>query len=91
MATKTERQLAGIMKGVSNHRRVQALRLLEQEPELSVDQIAQRLRINFRTASDHIRRMSTAGLLMKRHEGRWVRHKLSRRGADVLAFLAGLE
>lgn len=76
-----------IMKGAANHRRLQILDLLRKKPELSVDEIADALKINFKTASEHIRRLAIAGLVMKRNEGNFVRHKLTLRGQTILKFL----
>lgn len=79
------------MKGAANHRRLQILDLLRKKPELSVDEIADALKINFKTASEHIRRLAIAGLVMKRNEGNFVRHKLTLRGQTILKFLRILE
>ncbi len=88
---KNFRQLERLVRGFSNHRRIQIVELLDREPELSVIEIAGRLNINFKTASDHIRRLSLSGLVMKRSEGAAVRHKLTRHGAIILKFLRTLE
>lgn len=88
---KSYRQLERIVKGFANHRRIQILELLAKKPELSVDELSERLGINYKTASEHIRRLAIAGLLMKRHDGLNVRHKLTRRGKGVLKFLRILE
>jgi DNA-binding transcriptional ArsR family regulator len=88
---RTYRQLERIVRGFSNHRRIEILELLEKEPELSVLEIAERLGINLKTASQHIRRLTIAGLIMKRSEGASVRHKLTERGKKVLMFLRTLE
>ena len=84
-------RLERIVKGFANHRRIEVLALLKNEPELSVDEIARRLRINFKTASEHIRRMAIAGLLLKRSDGSHIRHKLTGTGASILKFLRMLE
>jgi DNA-binding transcriptional ArsR family regulator len=88
---KTYRQLERIVRGFSNHRRIEILELLEKEPELSVLEIAERLGINLKTASEHIRRLTIAGLIIKRSEGASVRHKLTESGKKVLMFLITLE
>ena len=85
------RKLERIVKGFANHRRIEILQLIEKEPELSVLEIADRLDINFKTASEHIRRLAIAGLALKRSEGLNVRHRLSDRGASILKFLRILE
>ena len=88
---KNYRRLERIVKGVSNHRRIQILDLLVREPELSVLEIADKLNIDFRTASEHIRKLTIAGLVMKRSDGVSVRHKLTDRGLTIFKFLKTLE
>ena len=85
------RQLERIMKGVSNHRRIDIAVLIDKTPELSLVEIADTLKINFKTASEHIRRLAIAGLVMKRSEGSAVRHALTDRGKSILKFLRTLE
>ncbi len=85
------KKIERIVKGVANHRRIQIIELLKRKPELSVAGIADELKINFKTASDHIRRLSIAGLVLKRYEGNFVRHKLTKRAQSILKFLRILE
>jgi len=80
------RALERIVKGFANHRRIEILFLLQREPELSVEDISERLKIGYENASDHVRKLAIAGLVMKRNDGRSVRHKLTRRANDVLMF-----
>jgi len=88
---KFTRQLERIVKGFANHRRIEIMMLLERTPELSVIEIADALRINFKTASEHIRRLAIPGLVLKRNEGNNVRHVLSPLGKTILKFLRRLE
>jgi len=88
---KDYRKLERIIKGVANHRRIQILELLEKQPELSLHEISEILKINLKTASEHVRRLSIAGLVMKRYAGTTVRHKLTSRGLSILHFLETLE
>jgi len=85
------KKLERIVKGFSNHRRIEIMNLLDSYPELSLDEISKRLRCNFKTISEHIRRLSISGLVYKRYEGRKVCHKLSSRGINILTFLRKLE
>ncbi|MEK7567962.1 MAG: winged helix-turn-helix domain-containing protein [Patescibacteria group bacterium] len=80
-----------ITKGVANHRRLEIMDLLQRKPELSVEEVADILKINFKTASEHIRRLAIADLLIKRYEGNFVRQKLTSRGQSILKFLRILE
>ncbi len=84
-------KLERIIKGFANHRRLQMLDLLSKEPELSVDQIAQKLHIGYENTSDHIRKLAIAGLVMKQGRGTSVYHKLTRRGESILVFCKKLE
>lgn len=88
---KKPKQLEKVVKGFSNHRRIEILSLLEKTPELSVLEIADALRINFKTASEHIRRLAIPGLVMKRNDANAVRHALSPLGKSILKFLRTLE
>lgn len=88
---KTNRELERIVKGFANHRRLQVLELLGKEPELSLQEISQRLKSDFKNISAHINRMAVAGLVMKRSDSKSVRHKLTKRGNIILKFVRMLE
>ena len=85
------RRLERVIKGFSNHRRLQILELLHGEPELSVDDVSEKLQIGYMNASDHLRKMAIAGLVLKRNEGTTVRHKLTPRATAILVFCKKLE
>ena len=88
---KTDRELEKIVKGFASYRRIQILRLLNKEPELSVIEISERIKSDFKNVSSHIYKMAVAGLLMKRNDFHSVRHKLTKRGLEVLKFVRTLE
>ncbi|MBI2051218.1 winged helix-turn-helix transcriptional regulator [Candidatus Roizmanbacteria bacterium] len=81
------RKLERLVRGFSNHRRIQIMDLLDKNPELSVAEIAESLRVNFKTISEHTRKLAITGLVLKRNSGNSVRHKLSPRGQSILEFL----
>ena len=89
--TANYRKIERIVKGFANHRRIQILDLLNREPELSVDDIAERLRIGYENTSDHIRKLAIAGLVMKRNQGTRVLHKLTLLAVSILVFCKKLE
>ncbi len=92
MAKQTSyRALERIVKGFANHRRIEILALLQREPELSVADISERLHIGYENASDHVRKLAIAGLVMKRNDGPSVRHKLTQRGEFILVFCKRLQ
>ena len=85
------RRLERIVKGYANHRRIQIMELMEKEPELSLAEISAKLKVNIKTASEHIRRLAIAGLVLKRNRANNVLHKLSPQGSSILKFLRKLE
>ena len=85
------RALERIVKGFANHRRIEILDLLQREPELSVENISERLNIGYENASDHVRKLAIAGLVMKRNDGPSVRHRLTKRGESILMFCKRLQ
>ncbi len=91
MAATTFRTLERIIKGFANHRRLEILTLLQAKPELSVDDISESLSIGYENASDHVRKLAIAGLVLKRYEGTKVRHKLTDRGQSILVFCKKLK
>ena len=88
---KSYRYLERIAKGFANHRRIEILDLLARDPELSVLEVSEKLGVNFKTISEHIRRLAVSGLIMKRSEGASVRHKLTQQGFLILKFLRTFE
>ena len=91
IVARPERRLERLVKGFANHRRIQILELLQHRPELSVVEVATTLHVNFKTVSDHIRRLAIAGLVLKRSAGNSVRHKLTDQAQSILEFLRTLE
>ena len=91
MSSINFRQLERIVRGFASHRRLQILDLLKREPELSVEEITEKLKIGYNNASDHVRKLAIACLVMKRNEGSAVRHKLTVRGESILVFCKRLE
>lgn len=81
------RNIERVMKGVANHWRVEILTLLNEKPELSVTELASHVKTDFRTLAEHTRKLVNAGLIMKRHDGQSVRHKVTKLGEQVLQFL----
>jgi predicted transcriptional regulator len=88
---KAFRQLERVVRGFANHRRIEVMDLLESDAELDLREIARRCAINYKTASEHLRRLAVAGLVTKRAKGTHVLHILSPRGKKVLMFLRTLE
>lgn len=91
LSPKRFAQLERVARGYSNHRRIQVLYLLSSRPELDLTSISSACGVKFQTASEHVRRLSVAGLIDKRKKGRQVLHACSPLGRSVLAFLDTVE
>lgn len=79
------------VKGFANHRRIEILSLLLDYPYLSVEEISEKTQINYKTASGHIKRLETIGLIRKQNHKTSRRHSLTQKGKTILKFLRTLE
>ena len=84
---KTPKQLERYFKGAANHRRIAILALVGEENGITVEEIAEKLKANFKTISQHSRSLVQAGLLNKTYRGRAVTHSLSPYGHAFLKFM----
>lgn len=85
------RSLEQIIRGFSNHKRIEVLDLLDKKPELSVTEVAHELKMTLKLSSAHLKRLIMAGLIMKKSEGKEIRHKLTTRGKYTLKFIKDLK
>ncbi len=81
------RQLERHFKGVANHWRINILLLLNQEEGLSLEQISDRLKSNYKTTSEHTRKLVLAGLINKNYIDQTVSHTLSPYGKKFIKFI----
>ncbi len=84
---KTAKQLERHFKGVANHRRIDILQLVAHNEGMTLENIAESLRCNMKTISEHTRRLVQAGLVNKEHRGRSVEHRLLPYGRIFLRFI----
>lgn len=84
---KTSKQLERHFKGIANHRRIDILFLVKNAEGITLEKIAKNLQCDFRTISEHTRRLVQAGLLNKKYQGRVVAHSLSPYGQKILEFI----
>jgi predicted transcriptional regulator len=88
---KTAKQMERHLKGVANHWRIEILFLIAREQGINVEGVSNRLRCNFKTISEHTRRLAQAGLVEKKYKGRMVTHQLSPYGRTFVAFLTSFQ
>lgn len=79
------------IKGMANHRRIEILFLVAGKEGISVEGISNNLRCNFKTISEHTRRLFQAGLVEKKYEGHTVKHRLSPYGRIFITFLKSFQ
>jgi predicted transcriptional regulator len=84
---KTAKHMERHLKGIANHRRIDILFEIANNEGVNVDAISRRLQCNFKTISEHLRRLTLAGLVEKKYKGRLVTHKLSPYGKIFINFL----
>jgi len=84
---KKSNQLEYIVRGFDNKRRIEILLLLDDRSELSVSDIAEHFKISFTAVSNHLLKMMSRGLVMKRNDGKNVRQALTEKGKKVVRFL----
>jgi len=84
---KNAKQIERHFKGVANYNRIEILILVSESPGITVEGIAESLDKNFKTISEHTRRLVQAGLLNKKYQGRSVMHFTSPYGKEFIRFI----
>lgn len=84
---KTAKQLERHFKGAANHWRIEIIFLIQKNPKIVLGDIADHLDCDIKTVSEHVRKLSQAGLVNKKYKGREVEHTLSPYGERFFAFL----
>ena len=84
---KTAKQMERHFKGIANHWRINILLLVKKNPEITLDGIVGALKGNFKTISEHTRKLVQAGLLNKKYLGRNVTNSLSPYGERIVDFI----
>ncbi len=88
ITSKTSKQLERYFKGAANHRRITILLLVSKNTGLTLEGIAELLKCNVKTVSEHTRRLVQAGLMNKSYRGRTVEHSLSPYGKRFCTFIS---
>jgi len=83
-------QIEYIVKGFANKRRIEILFLLKENSELSVSEISEIIKLNYKNTSAHLLKMMATGLVMKRNLNNEVRHALTTKGKNIVKFLKGI-
>ena len=84
---KSAKQMERHLKGMANHHRIEILLLIANSSGISLDSIIKTLGANEKTIGEHARRLHVAGLVDKKHNGKFVEHSLSPYGKIFAEFL----
>ncbi len=84
---KSAKQMERHLKGMANHYRIEILLLIDQSKRITLEGIVKILRANEKTIGEHVRRLFMAGLVDKKHNGKFVEHTLSPYGKIFANFL----
>ncbi|RJR31441.1 ArsR family transcriptional regulator [Candidatus Parcubacteria bacterium] len=84
---KSSKQLERYFKGVANHRRIDILLLVNKCGGITVNEIAENLSCNFKTISEHTRKLSLAGLVSKKYSRQLVLHTITPYGLKIIKFI----
>ena len=84
---KTSKQLERHFKGVANHCRIAILLLVSKQKGITLDEIAVAVGGNFKTISEHTKKLVQAGLLEKKYLSRYVAHTVTPYGQKFVKFI----
>lgn len=84
---KDSKKLERVFKGPANHWRIEILTMVEKNPEITLHYMAEKLQANFKTISEHTKKLVIAGLIRKNYQGREVTHILSPYGEKICEIL----
>lgn len=76
---------------MANHWRIESLEIIIKNPGITLEEIVKKTGGNFKTLSEHIRKMKVAGLINKKYSGRSVTHTASPYGEKFYKFLSEFE
>ena len=79
-----DRGRARMTAALGNHRRIEIIRLLRQEPDLCLEDIAHRCKVTLSTACEHVRRLHEVGMVKKKSKGRRVLLSATKRASALL-------
>ncbi len=83
---KQIKMLEIFVKASANKKRIKILLLINEQPNLNIEEISDSVKIHYQTGASHIQRLERAGLLIKSYKGFEVEHKITKRGKKFLDF-----
>jgi len=84
---RSAKQIERYFKGVANYRRIEILLLIERSSGICLEKIADVLKYEIKNTFQHVQKLSNAGLVNKKHNGKMVDHTLSPYGKRFVNFI----
>ena len=88
---KSSKQMERHLKGMANHYRIEILLFVAAHDKATLEDIVESLKANGKTIGEHARRLNQAGLINKKHTGKFVEHSLSPYGKIFVRFLKSFQ
>ena len=88
---KTAKQMERHLKGMANHYRIEILLTIAGREGVTLEDIVATICANVKTIGEHTRRLYQAGLINKKHQGKFVEHSLSPYGKTFVRFLKSFQ
>ncbi len=90
MSRKKYYDLEKVLKGASNHRRIEVLFLLYSSHDIATEEIIGKLRINYQTGTMHLQKLVRAGLVDAHRQGSTLIHNISKLGKSIIYLLKNI-
>jgi DNA-binding transcriptional ArsR family regulator len=79
-----------ILKALANGKRMEILNLLSKEKNLNVAEIAEEIKLHFKSTSKHLQRLAEAGLIIRSQNGFRVEYNLKEKVEKLLDVITKL-
>ena len=71
------KHLEKLFKALANKRRIQIIKFLNENNEMSVSGISERLKLSFKSVSKHLQKLENANLISRTQKSKWGYYKLN--------------
>ena len=84
-------EIENIFKGLANHYRIKILVFVYRDPGITLDQITELVKGQFKTISSHVKRLVLSGLVSKKYKGKFVQHYPTQLGKDLVKVIKDIQ
>ena len=87
MNSKELKKFERIFKGVANHWRLKILFCINDNNQINLKDLTEKIKGQYQTISEHVRVLEHSGLIYKKYKGRFILHSISPYGTSILKFI----